>query len=271
MNIGKWVIGNLFASFVIQEKDVQAEPGYFVDPLTSEPLQSPPGLGRAGISRQGGPRHISLEARRIRSIAQIAASQRTPGISASSAIPSMTPALLPDLPVNALDKIAAASGKPKDAKSTKPQEHSDQNDSNLGEAHDATGAMQSPSIGSPTPRVPQRSQTADEASPGNIDYFTARRRSSVSGDENTGAADLTTGTALQTHEEILSPGAASTQAVMTPTTPAISSSAVASLKFMDKLKAFGKPKKTGGLSETTESSDATAVTSNASAEAVSSL
>jgi hypothetical protein len=265
VNIGKWVIGNLFASFVVQEKAVQAEPGYFVDTLTSEPLQSPPGLGRAGISRQGGPRHISLEARRIRSIAQIAASQRTPGASAPSAIASMTPALLPDLPVRALEKIAAAGGKPNDTKSTKPQENSDPNAPNLGETNEATGATQSPSIGSPTPRAPHRSQTADEASPGHVDYFTARRGSSVSGDENTGTADVATGATLQPHEEISSPGAASTQPVATPTTPAISASAVASLKFMGKLKAFGKQKKTGGLSETTESSDTTAVASNADA------
>lgn len=268
------MVGNLFASFVIQEQAIQAEPGYFSDMSASDLLQSPPGLGRVGFSRQGGPRHISLEARKIRSIAEIAASQRTPGSVASANRVPMTPALLPDLPANAMEKIAAANARIHESDATKAPIQGESTGSHV--TANASGTTESPFVGSPTPKVPQRSQTMDEASVGhNLDYFSVRRRSSVSGDEQAAGMKAETGVNLPAQEAATDPtSTAATQAPsqVNPTTPAASSGhAAPSLKFMGKFKAFGKPKKAGGLSENAESADATVASSTPDTEPVSRL
>ena len=274
VNIGKWVIGNLFAAFVIRQQAVQEEPGYFEDMLASGPVRSPPGLARTGISRQGGPRHINLDARRIRSIAEIAASQRTPGTAASAAIASMTPAVLPELPVDAMQKIASASRRPVDSGATMSQEQSVQHGAGKGEGHEPGGTIKSPPVVSPAPKVPQQSQTADESTAGHTDYFFQRR--SGGGEESAATAAAADGTngAAPPHDETPNPGSglasgASPAPQIVPSTPVVvSSPGVSPLGFMGKLKALGKTKKAGNASETTESSETTAVASHVDADAV---
>ncbi|PVG01194.1 hypothetical protein CPB86DRAFT_805384 [Serendipita vermifera] len=261
LNIGKWVLGNLFAPFVAQEKLYHStQDGHAESDATTSTL-SPPGLSRASISRQGGPRHISLEARRIRSIAEMTASQRTPGISTDASTLPMTPAQLPDLPHDALSRIAAAT-----ADDSQHQGHE--------KTHD--GAQEGPAedpaqlLGSPTPKVPVRSQTMDEGSPQahGHDYFSVRRRNSVGGSDTGNAKNPSSNqSAPQAEgESTTTPGSTAghtlqgTPGALTPLTPSATSShsttvaaATSSLKFMGKLKAFGKPKKGGGMADIAES------------------
>ena len=258
VNIGKWVIGNLFAPFVAHQKLIQSE----MDNSTEETLgslQSPPGLARASISRPGGPKQLGLEARRIRSISEMAASQRTSGIIATSTMPK-TPALLPELPADALARVAAALADKEQGTKISPKDY---------------GALKtSPSagtpVGSPTPKVRSRSQTVDESTPGhNHDYFSVRRRGSVSGDASTVMSPLTSVDAATTAVE--GDNASTPGASIPSSTPAASPAPVtpggglgaASTRFMGKFKSFGKPKKPGAA----ENQEAAAAPSTAESDA----
>jgi hypothetical protein len=272
VNIGKWVIGNLFAPFVAQEKHYHsAQDGHAESDTTTSTL-SPPGLSRASIARQGGPHHISLEARRIRSIAEMTASQRTPGVSTDASLLPMTPAQLPDLPNDALARIAAAT-----ADNGTSQTHEKTHD---GEPEGPIDEHGQP-LGSPTPKVPVRSQTVDEGSAQGHDYFSVRRRNSV-GATDAGASKTPSGNQASAQAEGDSASAPQapqgTPGAITPLTPLSSASqstsitaAASSLKFMGKLKAFGKPKKGGGMADIAESGTTQPAQGNTDSDPVSSL
>ncbi|CAG7850929.1 WD repeat-containing protein 48 homolog [Serendipita indica DSM 11827] len=257
LNIGKWVIGNLFAPFVAHQKLIQSE----MDNSTGETLgslQSPPGLTRTSITRPGGPKQLGLEARRIRSISEMAASQRTPGIMATSTMPK-TPALLPDLPSDALTKVAAALSDNEQGTRTSPKDYG---------ALKASPSAGTP-VGSPTPKGRSRSQTVDDStSSHNHDYFSVRRRGSVSGDASTVLSPLSSVDAVSTAVE--GDNASTPGASLPSSTPATSPAPItpggglgaASTRFMGKFKSFGKPKKPGA----TEAQDTTAAPSTAEAE-----
>lgn len=267
MNVGKWVLWNLFAPFVAQEQMMQAPP-----PQSSHAgIVSPPGLysGRpgTGISRQGGPGHISLEDRRAKSISDISAVQRTPGLVAAMATAPATPALVPDLPADALKKITAITtpGELRRVKSTDIKVHPmASGELGLQTIPQSPSPTPAPSVGH-TPRPPTRSHTLDNApATSNSDYFSIRKEPIHAPEDGT---DIS-GNALESKETLTGlgngsghtssssltqggppPGSlAPNPSPVVPLSPGqISSipSAVAPLKFIGKLKAFGKPKKTG--------------------------
>lgn len=247
VNIGKWVLGNLFAPFVARQKMIQSEPDYFPDLSQSDTLQLPPGLSRSSISRQGGPRHIHLEARKIRSIAEISASHHTPGLAATPTSIPMTPALLPDLPPDALSKGAAAT-------------MSTSFENKGGDKEGAGTALATPSAAGTTPRTARRSQTLDETSSGthNADYFSVRRRSSLGRDERLDGTKAASSTAHGGSESAADGETAmASNSIPVPSTPAAgvatSGSHASSTTFgiMGKLRALGKQKKLG-VSDSTE-------------------
>ncbi|KAG8800857.1 hypothetical protein FRC17_006796 [Serendipita sp. 399] len=238
LNIGKWVVGNLFAPFVAQTKMMLTQPEPIAGQATGEAAQSPPGLLRAGIHRQAGHNQLNLEARRIRSISEITATQATPGITSVASILPMTPAIIPAMPADALEKVAAATG----ASAGTPKD----------EMLSSLGPL-SPAIGSPTPKGRSRSQTVDESSTGHgNDYFSIKRRGSVSGEVSAGKSSPAAGTAVPSQEggegtatPSVSLPPSTPAAPVTPLTPGTSLSATSPLKFMGKFKGFGKPRKPG--------------------------
>lgn len=278
VNIGKWILGNLFAPFVARQKIIQSEPDYFPDTTTSEPLQLPPGLAKSSISRQGGPRHINLEARKVRSIAEIIPSHRTPGRAASPASIPMTPALLPDLPPDALEKVAAANAATSPSSKLGDHGHTAEHI----KAHTPLGSM-----ASTTPRA-RRSATLDDSTPPslNLDYFTVKRRASLGKEEH---GETTTGGPLvNIQSEANAPSEADASTTLntvapqqlplaTPSTPGAALTTPGSVShastpfgFMGKLKALGKQKK-AGASDTTEAQSASAASAAADAEKVISI
>ncbi|KAG8853595.1 hypothetical protein FRC20_001191 [Serendipita sp. 405] len=237
LNIGKWVLGNLFAPLVAQEKLMQNQAEAISGEASGETLQSPQGSGRAGINKQGAPNQLNIEARRVRSISEITATQRTPGITSVVSMLPVTPAMIPALPFDALEKVAAAT-----EGSNIPGTPGDERLSSLGPL--------SPPLGSPTPKVRTRSQTVDESSSGpNHDYFSIKRRGSVSGEVSAGKSSPAPGTTAapsqEGGEEVLTPSVSTPSTSVTPLTTPGASSATNPLKFMGKFKGFVKPKKVG--------------------------
>ncbi|KAG9008693.1 hypothetical protein FRB93_006239 [Tulasnella sp. JGI-2019a] len=98
INVGKWVLSNLFAEFVKGEMRlmVQQANALQADPKPRD-LSSPPG----GIVRGSAPAHINLaptEGRRLRSASDLSTAMRTPGARATGTA-ALTPAVLADPPV----------------------------------------------------------------------------------------------------------------------------------------------------------------------------
>lgn len=104
MNIGKWILGNLFAPFV--QLQVQTiSPDRAMSPIALSVTApgtislSSPSSGRA--YRSSNPGYLANEVpQRVRSISEISASQPTLSIVAALATGPLTPAILPDLPQN---------------------------------------------------------------------------------------------------------------------------------------------------------------------------
>jgi hypothetical protein len=140
----QWILGNLFAPFLARQKIIQSELDYFSEIPASEGLQLPPGLNRGSVSRHSGPRHIIIEARKIRSIADIIPFHRI-----AASIP-MTPALQKVTTANTVKPVAPSKGYEVGYSTEARKDHTPLS-----------------SLASTTPRVPRRSATSDEASPGN--------------------------------------------------------------------------------------------------------
>jgi hypothetical protein len=163
VNIGKWILGNLFAPFV-QLKVQTISPGRAMSPTALSMTAggttslSSPSSGRA--HRPSNPGYLASDVpQRVRSISEVTASQPTPSIVAALATGPLTPAILPDLPQDGVirgfteDQTRALDG----PLTPIPQ-----------------SPLPSPSInaGSPTPKgLPGQYQTFDDG-----DYFSARNQ-----------------------------------------------------------------------------------------------
>ena len=101
MNIGKWILGNLFTPFV-QLQTQTISPGRPMSPTTLStmtPGTMYPSSGR--VYRPSNPGYLANEVpQRVRSISEVTTSQPTPNIVAALVTVPLTPAILPDLPHN---------------------------------------------------------------------------------------------------------------------------------------------------------------------------
>ncbi|KAG9029580.1 hypothetical protein FS837_003512, partial [Tulasnella sp. UAMH 9824] len=118
VNVGKWVLTNLFAGFVraelslVQQQAAAANPHPPADTETT-PAEAAPATNPVSIVRGAAPTHINLapasEGRRLRSASELSNVIRTPGHHATGR-PAMTPAIFVDLPAPGNRTASSSSG-----------------------------------------------------------------------------------------------------------------------------------------------------------------
>jgi WD repeat-containing protein 48 len=91
VNLGRWVLANLFSGFIREEVRLNTQ---FSSSNTPIPL------GERALHRSPAPMFINLDrdSRRSMSESSVPSTMRTPGITTAMASPSMAPAMLPDVP-----------------------------------------------------------------------------------------------------------------------------------------------------------------------------
>ncbi|KAG8931408.1 hypothetical protein FRC01_001355 [Tulasnella sp. 417] len=119
VNIGKWVLANIFAGFVraelslVQQQAAAANPNPPADTETTSADAAPATNNPVSIVRGAAPTHINLtpssEGRRLRSASELSNVIRTPGHHALGR-PAMTPAIFVDLPVPGNRTASSSSG-----------------------------------------------------------------------------------------------------------------------------------------------------------------
>ena len=204
MNIGKWILGNLFAPFV-QLQIQTVSPGALSMTTPGIISLASPSSGRT--HRSSNPVYLGNEIPQcVPSISEVTVSRATPRMAALATGP-LTPAILPDLPHNGVIRGFAE-------------------DQNRALDGPLTPIPQSPSpspainAGSPTPKgLPGQYQTFDDG-----DYFSARNQGNEKEKEKGDSGEASLGVTLST----------------TPSSQAPLTSGSSSGGFIGRLRAFGK-------------------------------
>lgn len=208
MNIGKWILGNLFTPFV-QLQIQTISPGRAMSPTTTTSgtiSLASPSPGRAYRSS-----NLGYEVpQRVRSISEVTTSQPTPSIGAALATGPLTPAILPDLSHNGVIRSFA-------------EDQTRALDGPLTPIPQSPFPSPSTNAGSPTPKgLPGQYQTFDDG-----DYFSARNQGNEKEKEKGESGE----------------GALASQGVnlsATSSSPAPLTSGSGSGGFIGRLRAFGK-------------------------------